>query len=208
MANEILSNKTASILFIEERDNKNIVIGAPHHSLGGVKYLPCPEHKDADENTGFIARAIADKLSASSIIACNYKVDANKNLQTDYCKQIENWKPKYLIEIHGHGGKKAGKKIIEISSGSLLLTEYSKQFAESLNKNLALNNELKEFNANGDFDQIYFKAENSVSIINERWISFHIELPPLLRLNEKNELPNYFPQFNEYLIATIIEICK
>ena len=101
----ILSEKKRTILLIEERDRKDIVICAPHHTLKGIEYMPCPEHKDGDENTGFIAFEIAEKLNISSIIACNYRTDSNKSLQTDYSTQILKWSPNFLIEIHGHGGK-------------------------------------------------------------------------------------------------------
>jgi hypothetical protein len=87
----ILSNKTASILLIEERERKDIIICAPHHSVGGIKSLPCPEHPDSDENSGLIARQIAEYLNLSSIIACNYRIDPNKNLRTDYSIQMSVW---------------------------------------------------------------------------------------------------------------------
>lgn len=50
----------ASIVLIVKRERKDFVIGAPHHSLGGAKTLPCHSHPVADENTGLIVRMIAD----------------------------------------------------------------------------------------------------------------------------------------------------
>ncbi|MDF7820022.1 hypothetical protein P1X15_20545, partial [Runella sp. MFBS21] len=106
MTEQILHEKNASILLIEQRENDEVVIGAPHHTLGGVKNMPCPEHTSGDENTGFVARQLAEQIKSSSVIACNYRVDPNKSLNTDYSTQIAKWEPKFLIEIHGHGAKK------------------------------------------------------------------------------------------------------
>jgi len=105
---QILLNEKKTFLLVEERINKTVVIGAPHHAPGGTKELPCPEHKAADENTGLIAHKLSELLQLSAVIVCNATIDPNKNLDTDYSKKILNWKPKFLIEIHGHGGQKAG----------------------------------------------------------------------------------------------------
>lgn len=205
---EILFNKKASILFIEERSRKEIVIGAPHHTVGGVTNMPCPEHTAGDENTGFIARQIAENLNCSSIIACNYKIDPNKSLQSDYATQIGQWKPKYLIEIHGHGGKKIKENIIEISSGSKEKEKYSIAFSKTLSKKFEQNESLKIFEVNGEFEKIYFKASKTATIIDDKWISFHIELPPKIRLNNNDSLPENFNDFTNYITETILEICK
>ena len=143
MTEQILLLETASILLIEERERKDILIGAPHHSVGGVKFLPCVEHPDADENSGFIARQIAEALKLSSIIACNYRVDPNKNLRTDYSMQIAQWTPKFLIEIHGHGAKSISDNFIEISAGSLKRNNFSKLFASTLQDNYQAMTDLK-----------------------------------------------------------------
>lgn len=114
---DLLEVDSCSILLFERRKYSNIVVGAPHHAPAGVKKLPCPEHEDADENAGFIGRYIAEALELCSVIACNYPIDANKSMSTDYATIIASLKPKYLIEIHGHGNKLA-KFNVEISSGS------------------------------------------------------------------------------------------
>lgn len=127
MSEEILAIKkeVASILLIEEKAKKNILIGAPHHAPGGEKNMPCPEYTDADENTGFIARRIAEHINASSIIACNYRIDPNKNVRTDYALQVSQGMPAFLVEIHGHRARKKENPrkpddmTIEISSGSI-----------------------------------------------------------------------------------------
>jgi hypothetical protein len=205
--NEILRNKANSILLIEEREKKDIIIGAPHHALGGIKYLPCADHEDADENTGFIARQIAKALNISSLVACNYRIDPNKSLRTDYSMQIAEWKPKYLIEIHGHGAKSISKHLIEISSGNLNRNSFSQKFSKILETKLTGHKKLKHFRVLGDFNHLYFKGTKSATITDDRWIPFHIELPPLLRLTSNNKLPKHSTYFTNFLIETIEEVC-
>lgn len=209
MTEQILFLETVSILLIEERERKDVVIGAPHHSVGGVKNLPCVEHPDADENSGFIARQIAETLNLSSIIACNYRVDPNKSLRTDYSMQISQWTPKYLIEIHGHGAKRIPDNRIEISAGSLIRNDFSKLFASTLQKKLSNNEKLNKYEASGDFNKLYFKGTKTATIIDERWSPLQIELPPSLRLNPAdNKLPLCAVDLTKYLIETITEVCK
>jgi hypothetical protein len=209
LTEQILLNETASILLIEQRERKDIVIGAPHHSAGGVKYLPCAEHRNADENTGFIARRIAEALKLSSVIACNYRIDSNKSLRTDYSMQIAQWNPEYLIEIHGHGVKHVSDDLIEISAGSLQRNDFSKLFAEILQDKISGNQGLKNYFASGNFSRLHFKGTKSATITDERWKSLQIELPRSLRLNPAdNKLPLVANDLIKYLIETIDEVCK
>ena len=127
----MLESTEPSLLIIEERKRKDIIVGVPHHAPAGISKLPCPEHPDADENAGFIGRYVAEKLNCCSLIACNYTTDVNKFFRTDYTMQIARWNPKVLIEIHGHGAVKA-KTDIEISSGSSSNDKFSKELAEKL----------------------------------------------------------------------------
>lgn len=207
MTEQILFNKDASILLIEERERKDIVIGAPHHTLGGVKQMPCPEHMFGDENTGFIARRIAEIMNISSVIACNYRVDSNKNLRTDYSLQIAQWSPQYLIELHGHGAQKISDDTIEISSGIKERNEKSKFFAEILKSKFNNINSLKRFYINGDFFTIHFKAAKTSTIIDSRWTPFHIELPPSMRLDTSNNLPPFIEEAIECMVETITQVC-
>ena len=208
MTGQILFSKTAFILLTEERERKDIVIGAPHHSVGGVKEMPCTEHPDADENSGFIARQIAETLELSSIIACNYRIDPNKNLRTDYSMQIAQWTPKYLIEIHEHGGKKIDSNLIEISAGKVTRNEFSKLFASTLQSKFSSDKVLKEYVVEGDFNKLYFKGAKAATIVDERWTPLQIELPPSLRLNPTdNSLPMVVTDLIRYLIETINEVC-
>ena len=208
MTNQILFDKTASILLIEERDNNVIIIGAPHHTLGGINNMPCPEHTDGDENTGFIAWQVAELIKSSSIIACNYRIDPNKNLSTDYSNQITKWKPKYLIEIHGHGARKIDNYCIEISSGRIERNEISKIFAATLKNKFQENNNLEIYKVCGDFNHLYFKASKTATIIDDRWTPIHIELPPSIRLDKEKKLPALAIDFIKYLSETIFEVCK
>jgi len=105
-------------LIIEERENTNVVIGVPHHAPAGVSELPCSSHTTSDENTGYLGKYIADKLDCCYIIACNYSIDVNKCLGTDYSIKLLKWAPKLFVEIHGHHRKRT-RNDVEISCGSL-----------------------------------------------------------------------------------------
>ncbi len=207
MAEQILTEKTASILWSEERENNMIVIGAPHHTVGGVKNMPCPEHTDGDENTGFIALQLAQLIRSSSIIACNYRIDPNKSLTTDYSTQIIKWKPKYLIEIHGHGARKVDNLCIEVSSGKIERNEISRTFATILKAKFSDHPILRQYKVCGDFHHVYFKAAKTATIIDDRWTPIHIELPPSIRLDKDNRLPETINDFTNYLSETVIEVC-
>ncbi len=207
----LLLEKSASILLIEGRVETNIVVAAPHHTPGGNKNMPCPEHTDGDENTGIIARMLAETLNVSSIIACNYPIDSNKSLETDYARQILQWKPKYLIEIHGHGAKGGAKPsdyIIEVSSGTEARETTAIEFANTLKEQLQIYSELENYNVKGEWDQIHFRASKTATIIDERWIPIHIELPPSLRLSPDNTLPEFITKFVDCLAVTIKQVCK
>ena len=177
----MLESTSTSLLIIEERKSKDIVIGVPHHAPAGIDKLPCLEHPKSDENAGFLGRYVAEKLDCCSIIACNYRIDVNKYLRSDYTMQIVQWNPKVLVEIHGHGGEKA-KYDIEISSGSLENSKYSMKLAEKLSERLSQDHEgFEGITVSGEFDKINFKASDSITIKDGRWIPFHIELPAKLR---------------------------
>lgn len=178
-----------AILMIQKRDCTDIVVGVPHHAPAGQKTLPCPEHTDADENAGFLGRFLAEELNCCSIIACNYNIDSNKSDRSDYTSQILRWNPKVLIEIHGHGGKRADN-LIEISSGSIDREQYSMKLSRSLNdfiKNEPEFEKLKEkVQAIGEFKNLNYKASKTITITDRRWIAYHIELPPVLRKNDND----------------------
>lgn len=203
---ELLYNKTEWNLIARTNDKSNIVIGAPHHAIGGVTKLPCPTHEVSDENTGLIAKAISDVLESNLIIACNARVDPNKSLTTEYSQKIINWGPKYLIEIHGHGAKAIEDEKIEISSGKKN-NKYSMQFSKLLQRKFEAVDDLKHYKVIGDYNSIYFRASNTSTINDSRWISFHIELPPSLRLDEKNELPDKTRQLINLIVETAKEVC-
>jgi hypothetical protein len=212
MDEKLLLDGTTSMLLVEKRKREDIVIGAPHHTPGGTPKMPCPDHTDGDENTGFIASRLAEILDVSSIIACNYHIDSNKTLSSDYSTLIKRWKPKYLIEIHGHGGKKAHYDI-EISSGRATKkrNKNSIKFATTLRGKMDKYKELKTYTVSGDFGAIYYKATISKTITTNLWTPFHIELPPPIRKDTKNNkdtLSKFIDKFIICLKETIDEVCK
>ena len=59
-----------------------VVVGVPHHAPLGVSELPCPEHRDSDENAGYSGYEVARLLKCHSIIVCNATSDQNKNVES------------------------------------------------------------------------------------------------------------------------------
>ncbi len=206
---ELLNRSQTTLLISENRDSPSIVIGAPHHAPGGTKNLPCLEHPDSDENTGVIAHRLAEISQFNSVIACNYTIDPNKDLSTDYSKQIIAWNPRFLIEIHGHGARKIDNDTIEVSSGREDKNPWSIKFAEAMQSYMAQKDFLKDYKVLGDINHLHFKARNTKTITHEGWISFHIELPPSLRVDSNNNLPEESTiQLLSVLVATIKDVCK
>jgi len=209
-AESMLESPALSLLIIEERANKDIVVGVPHHAPAGKTTLPCQNHPDSDENAGFLGRYVAEALNCCSIIACNYTIDVNKSLSSDYAMQIARWRPKVLIEIHGHGGKKA-KHDVEISSGSSERDSYSRQIATRLIEILADADGFKSLSICGQYCKLHFKASESVTISDGRWIAYHIELPPTLRkpsVSPNGKPPDIGYTFCDALIKAMREIHK
>ena len=196
----ILSETQKESLLLIQGDRQNIVIGVPHHAPLGVSNLPCQDHPDADENTGFLGAEVARLLDCNCVIVCNATKDANKDKETDYSQQILSWKPHLLIEIHGHGGKSA-KFDIEISCGAVDRKKLSLALEESLKKKMAVEPLLKDFTISGDFDQIYFKASKSYTITAREWVALHIELPKKIR-----EAPEIFLPFCKILAESVSEL--
>lgn len=188
---QILFNDDLSILLSEEGEDKDICIGVPHHAPLGISILPCSTHNESDENTGLIGFKVAQELHCSYVVACNYFIDSNKCLCSDYSKRINNFKPKLVIEIHGHGGKNA-KYDIEISCGSKEKNDKSKLFAEILSSHYA------KHSICGDFEQIKLKASNTATINTKQWLGIHIEILKEIRKNCDHEFINA-------LVKTIIE---
>ena len=205
----MLESTEPSRLIIEERKRFDIVIGVPHHAPAGTPSLPCAEHSDSDENTGFLGRHLAEKLDCCSIIACNYTIDANKHLNSDYAMQIAEWHPSVLIEIHGHG-KVRSSYDVEISCGSAAFTTYSEELASAINRKRLADEDLAAVSVCGRFTDIYFKATKTLTIIDQRWLAYHIELSPRLRKPEAGQTgtPTTLAyRFCDHLAAALVEIC-
>jgi len=205
---DILADKNVSSLLIFERKNTDIVIGVPHHAPAGKSELLCPNHRNSDENAGYLGKYIAEKLNCCCIIACNYHLDVNKCLCSDYGVHIARWCPKYLIEIHGHGSDSA-KFDIEISSGSAKNNKYSQKLEKLLCEKWVDDDILSHVSISGDYGAIKLKASGSATIIDSRWIAFHIELPPELRFEKgrkSGEPPQIGYKFCDYLIESLKEM--
>jgi hypothetical protein len=200
-ADFMLESSTPSLLIIEPRASKKVVVGVPHHAPAGTPTLPCPEHENSDENAGFLGRYVAERLDCGSVIACNYTIDANKSAQGDYVMQIVKWSPKVLIEIHGHGGKKARHEV-EISSGP-----HNDRYSQKLAGILAAVNDLRDLSICGDYSRLYFKAREAVTISDDRWVAYHIELPPALRKSSDNA-PGKPPPIGYKFCDALIEAVK
>jgi len=208
MSTELMLEAThTSLLIIETRRCTDIVIGVPHHAPAGVDHLDCPEHKESDENAGFLGQYLAERLDACSIIACNYYVDVNKYFRTDYCMQIARWNPKVLVEIHGHGSGKA-KSDIEISSGASN-NDCSEALARTLRIKFAAINGLNSYSICGTHSKLGLAAKNAVTINDGRWIPYHIELPSEIRKipsTSTGKPPKVGYQFCDVLAEALTEI--
>jgi hypothetical protein len=182
---EVLDATYPSILLIEERESNQIVVGAPHHAPAGIRRLPCKDHEPSDENTGYLARYLAEELQCSSIIACNYTIDANKCLKTDYAMQIAKWAPKLLVEIHAHSGTATPiPKDVEISCGAASKNELSMKLATQLAEALNKLPKLSGISVNGSFDAVpkRLRASQTPTINDPRWLGYHLEISPKLRI--------------------------
>ncbi len=200
-----LDDKKSSLI-IEKRDNNNVVVGVPHHAPAGVDTLPC--NRVADENTGYLGRYIAEKLDCCSIIACNYTIDVNKDMDNDYVQQLLLWSPRVYVEIHCHKRKKT-KNDIEISCGSKKLNDYSLKLAEKIGNKCQSNDELNWLTICGDFNKILFKAETAKTIQHPDWLGFLLELVPELRFGKGQkggEPPQKGYVFCDYLIESMKEM--
>ncbi len=209
-ADLMLETTETSILIIEKRKRHDIVVGVPHHAPAGVSQLPCPEHKASDENAGFIGRHLAERLGCCSIIACNYTIDSNKHLSSDYTMQIAAWKPTVLIEVHGHG-KTRSTYDVEISCGSKELTGLSEDLATALRGKLTDDAELADVSVSGRFVDLCYPAAKTLTISDARWSSYHIELSPRLRKPEHGRTgkPSELGfEFCDHLATVIEDTCQ
>jgi len=183
----LLDEREIGFFLVQEGEESDIVMAAIHHAPAGVLELPCPRHKKSDEAVGQLALKVARELKCTFIVASNYFLDLNKpdpnirdkNEPTDYLIWLLHNKPRVLIEIHGHDGKKA-KADIEISSGKQR-NNHSLDFAEKLKKYMSRNRFKREYTVSGDYPSIKFKATEAVTINSDTWLAFHIELCPELR---------------------------
>jgi hypothetical protein len=198
----ILSETQKENLLIIQGNEQRIVIGVPHHAPLGVSNLPNQEHPDADENAGFLGADVARLLDCNCIIACNARKDPNKNKETDYSQQILSWKPRLLVEIHGHGGKRA-RFDIEISGGAVERNDWSLAMEERLKKKMSAEPLLKDFTVSGDFKQINLKATKSYTITASEWAALHIELPKKIR-----ETPEIYLSFCKMLAESVSEMIE
>ena len=203
----MLESTDTSHLIKKKRSRSDIVVGVPHHAPAGVPFLPCPEHADSDENTGYIGRYLAERLDCCSVIACNATVDPNKYLDSDYSLQIAAWRPSVLIEIHGHG-KVRSRYDVEISCGSEELSNHSEALASSVNRRIATDASFADLSVCGRFQDLYFRATKSLTITDARWLAYHIELSSRLRKPAVGPVgkPTQFAyRFCDYLAAALSE---
>lgn len=198
-----LAKRKEEDLIVGEGVRGEIVIGAPHHAPGGVETLPCS--RPADQNTGLLATRLARLLESPVVIAVNATSDPNKRMDTGYSKAVRQLAPKFLVEIHGHGGDKA-KTDIEISAGGPGLNQKSTLLASVLNTELEKHPQLRDLTVCGDFQEIYYKATKTATIQHHGWAGLHIELPLLLRKRQNNPtIPQAGQMFSRCLAAALSE---
>ena len=198
--------RTTSYLVAEPRLHRNIVIAAPHHAPGGVKTLPAPSHPTADQNTGFLARFVAEELGSASLVAVNALLDPNKSLDTDYSRQIIAWSPDYVVEIHGHDGGNALADV-EISCGSEENSALSEALSGRLTQLCLKQRGLDRLTISGDFRNIFYKASRTATMTTNRWLGFHIELPLWVRKGRHAPaLPDVARTFSHLLAVSLLDV--
>ncbi len=175
-----LESTEPSRIIVETRSRSDIVVGVPHHAPAGTPHMPCPEHSESDENTGYLGRHIAEHLDCCCVIACNATVDPNKHPDSDYTLQITAWRPRVLIEIHGHG-KVRSPYDVEISCGSADDTAHAEALAAAIHRRISSDAEFADVTVCGRFNDIYFRATKTLTITDTRWLAYHIELSSRLR---------------------------
>lgn len=189
--NKLLNESGISYFLVQSGEQTNLVVSAIHHAPAGIPNLPCERHKVSDESVGYLALKIARSLKSSLIIASNYFLDINKpdpNVKdrkenTDYMTWLSHNRPRILVEIHGHSGKYA-RADVEISSGKHRQA-LSVNFAQKLKKYIKRHHFKRNYSISGDYDAIYYKASEAVTINTDDWLAFHIELCPELRKDNK-----------------------
>lgn len=194
----LLQKTGVSYFLVQKGEQAGIVVSAIHHAPAGVSSLPSDRHKASDESIGYLALKIARKLKCSLIVASNYFLDINKpdpNIRekkenTDYLTWLFHNKPQILVEIHGHNGKKS-KADIEISSGKPRQT-HSIKFAEILRSRMKRSRFKRDYSVSGDYNKIYYKASEAVTVNSSEWLALHVELCPELRKDnsEANKIAN------------------
>ena len=194
-----LGDKFNPLLLTDIVSGSKIVVGVPHHAPRGITRMLCD--RNADENAGYLGSYLAQELKCSCIIASRYFFDPNKEKGSDYFRFIEKLDPDFVIEIHGHGSRKAVYDI-EISSGPDD-PEYAKGFAEKLLKKISTIDQLADLSISGDYQKIYFTAQYSKTVTDNRWHTLHIELPRSIRIDPDSSLP---PQIGFTLMEIITRI--
>jgi len=204
-----LMNENLTILIVDLKKNSPITVGVPHHTPAGNPFMPTMDKRPGDENAGFIGRFLAEKLKASFVCACNYFLDPNKNLDTDYSQAIIRSKPKVLVEIHGHGSHNTDNDV-EISCGSRKDEKYAIGLMIELKNKLRgedIPSGLKNLKIEGRYDQIYFRATRAATIKKPAWIAYHIEIPQFLRVSpETMAVPEEGKVFAKALGKALLKI--
>ena len=110
-----------------------------------------------------------------------------------------------MIEIHGHAANSTNYNI-EISCGLEKRKKFSIRLAKMLQELWAENAVLSRLSISGDYDKIALKAHKTATVIDERWIPFHIELPSSLRIDESGSTgrpPQIGYDFCDYLAESV-----
>lgn len=198
-----------TLLIVDLKKSSRLTVGVPHHTPGGRSFMPTLKKRPGDENAGFLGELLAEKLQASFVCACNYFLDPNKSLDTDYSRAIIRSNPKVLVEVHGHGHRNTDNDV-EISCGSKKEEIYAVQLMDQLKERLKADHmppKLKELKIEARFDRIYFRATGAATIKKPVWRAYHIETPQFLRLAEDGpDVPEEGKIFIKLLAETLEKI--
>lgn len=122
--------KLKNKVILLNKGSNPIVVGAPHHTMGGEMY----EGRPGEAYIGFFLAYIVDIMGSKGVIAVHVTDhDPNKDSGSLYCRTIFNQNPNMLVEIHRC--KFERKNDVEITSGQNKLAQ-PVLFAKELRKAL------------------------------------------------------------------------
>lgn len=200
-----------------------IVVGAPHHGTRpGVT---------ADQGTGPIALALAEKLKARAVIVSDLRhmVDVNKNPAgfsgsarlhaVRYQNELFKDFPSLIIEIHGNA---TGNYPVEVATGfdlspdspgdavflerlRLFKSALDAEFSSCLGQSYPIGVFPLERNVKKTATNTFAfqKIRRARNLVGLEWYGLHIELPASMRIGKQAQTVTYIDLLTDALVSAI-----